>query len=43
MRPNGLDSLSMRHPYTIHVRKVEGRLTRRSMADDMKLWNCDTE
>jgi hypothetical protein len=43
MRPDGLNALSVRHSYTIHVVEVEFRLTRRSVANDVELWNRDTE
>ena len=43
VRPNGLDTLTMSHPYTIHVSEVVVRLTRCPMTDDVELWDRDTE
>ena len=43
MRPEGLNTLSVRHSYAIHVVKVEFCLTRRSVANDVEFRDRDTE
>lgn len=43
MGPDRLDTLSVGHPNPIHIGKVEGRLARRPMPDDVELWNGDAK
>ena len=43
MRPDRLDTFSVRHPHTVHVGKVESRLTRCPMTDDVEFWNRDAK